>query len=117
VKYFIFILLSLLVFAGCSKVKEPEELKQGYIVVVGVSMNPTIYEGDILQIVPTPYEELQVGDVIAWEHRGSLIGHRIVEITDYGIYTKGDNPKSRRDPFPITRISYRGQVIIPHENS
>jgi signal peptidase I len=109
------ILLTLaLLFGACSKVSEDPELFAGHFVIVGVSMNPVLFEGDIVMVEPLEFENVVINDVIVFEHRGSLIAHRVIKINKDGNFiTKGDNPKARQDPFPISRISYRGRVIMP----
>jgi signal peptidase I len=112
-KLLLTILTLLLLVSGCSKVSEDPELFAGHFVIVGVSMNPVLYENDIVMVEPLEFEKVVIGDVIVFEHRGTLIAHRVIRINQDGNFiTKGDNPRARQDPFPISRISYRGRVMI-----
>lgn len=59
----------------------------------GSSMNPTLHESDLLEIVPYGDGAAQVGDVIAVappdvEH---LVVHRVVRVLPEGVCTCGDN--------------------------
>jgi signal peptidase I len=74
------------------------------------SMWPTLKKGDLifLQGVDKP-EDLQVGDIIAFEHETGITVHRIVEIDGDLITTKGDaNP---RDDKPISFDQVCGRVL------
>lgn len=59
----------------------------------GSSMNPTLHESDLLEIVPYGDRTAQVGDVIALAPPDAdhLVVHRIVRVMPGGIRTRGDN--------------------------
>ena len=63
------------------------------IAVASGSMEPKISKGDVV-IVDKNYNEIKVGDVLAYKHDGKVIVHRIYRIVknndEYFIYTKGD---------------------------
>jgi signal peptidase len=74
------------------------------------SMEPTIDKGDAFISIPQPLAgDVEEGDVIVYEAReldgGGLTTHRVVEVTDEGYVTKGDNnPFTDQDgPEPIVR--------------
>jgi signal peptidase I len=74
------------------------------------SMWPSLKKGDLifLQGVDKP-EDLQVGDIIAFEHERGITVHRIVEIDGDLITTRGDaNP---RDDKPISFDQVCGRVL------
>lgn len=66
--------------------------------------------GDAVIIYNTPYEDLEVGDVIVYESitDGRLIIHRIIEETSDGFITKGDNNQTA-DTQIITPTAYKGK--------
>jgi hypothetical protein len=59
----------------------------------GSSMNPTLHESDLLEIVPYGGRVMQVGDVIVVAPPGGdhLVVHRVVRVVPEGICTRGDN--------------------------
>ena len=70
-------------------------LLSGYrlVAVVSGSMEPTIPVWSLcLADTNAAYEDIQVGDVVVYIRRsdGKRIIHRVVEITDQGMVTKGD---------------------------
>jgi hypothetical protein len=59
----------------------------------GSSMNPTLHESDLLEIMPYGSSVMRVGDVIVLappdaDHR---VVHRVVRVTPEGVCTRGDN--------------------------
>jgi signal peptidase I len=86
-------------------------------------MEPTIAEGDSMAVTPVGGEYMAVGDSIVYRSplpsdngEYPLIAHRIVEITDEILHTKGDN-RTAMDPFeiPPTRVQGKVLFIIPRE--
>ncbi|MTK10025.1 MAG: hypothetical protein F8N38_23495 [Hungatella sp.] len=66
------------------------ETKGSYnIKTQGFSMQPTINEGESIELIK-PYH-LKPGDIILFEVQNTLVLHRIIEIYDQYIVTKGDN--------------------------
>lgn len=81
-------------------------------VVRGVSMLPTLREGDIVLLAKAEPHEIGVGDVVVFRAGPKLIIHRVVEVRviggEYYYVTKGDNN-------PIEDISYFDQGMgIPY---
>jgi len=64
-------------------------------VVKGISMLPTLREGDIVFITRPPPEAIKPGDVIIYDAGGKLIIHRVIDVRikgeEYYYVTKGDN--------------------------
>lgn len=58
-------------------------------VVTGDSMRPTLAAGDVVRLV-TP-ERVRPGDILAFEHSGGLLVHRVVTRTPEGFVCRGDN--------------------------
>lgn len=63
--------------------------------VEGVSMLPTLEDGDLVVIQQTPFSDIHVGDVIVYGSPCSASGlsviHRVVASQDGGFITRGDN--------------------------
>ncbi len=78
----------------------------GYAVleVVSGSMEPTIHVGDMI-IINTKAKEYQKDDIVTfYDNEGSFTTHRIVEINEDKVITKGDNNKSRDDEILTEKI-------------
>jgi SynChlorMet cassette protein ScmC len=78
----------------------------------GSSMNPTLREPEIIEVMPYDNHPSRVGDVIfflpaeaAWP-----IVHRIVRVTRTGISTLGDN-NTQEDTFLLQPRDIKGQVV------
>lgn len=58
----------------------------------GRSMLPVLRDGDLLQVLPVPFDELAPGDVIAVERSESdtVVVHRVVARCAEGLTTRGD---------------------------
>jgi signal peptidase I len=70
----------------------------GYVIVAGVSMEPTFHTGDLA--ITQRQAEYQVGDVVAFSTEGGVVIHRIVGgDADQGFITQGDN----RDQLDLWR--------------
>lgn len=67
------------------------------------SMEPTITEGDGYILVPAG--TVESGDILTFysDERGEYVTHRVVEVTDDGFVTKGDNNPStdQRAGYPL----------------
>lgn len=59
----------------------------------GLSMNPTLREPAIMEIVPYDRTPVRVGDVVLFllPGRDNTVVHRVVRVTRVGITTRGDN--------------------------
>ena len=75
--------------------------------VAGWSMYPTLCKGDRLTVDPVCPTQLQVGDLLLFNHRGRLICHRLVAVQETGagpqLITKGD------------AVTARGKTIQPEQ--
>ena len=85
---FVLVLLGLYVLAGPTSLGGPAS----YVIVDGVSMEPTYEDSDL--VVAYERDTYAVGDVIVYDapinHQFNVI-HRIIERTDGGFVTQGDN--------------------------
>lgn len=86
-----------------------------YAVITG-SMEPAIYKGSLCFINErTPFEEVQVGQVIAFKSGDMQVTHRVVSIDDDGITTKGD-ANNTVDSAKVTKENYIGknETVLPY---
>lgn len=73
---------------ACSLICQITDLKP--VVVLSGSMEPAIKTGS-LAFIDTSDRDIFVGDVISFRAGDMLVSHRVVEITESGYRTKGDN--------------------------
>ena len=79
---------------------------------VGPSMNPTLREPEIMEIMPYDSSPMRVGDVVFFmpPDAGQPVVHRVVRVTPAGISTIGDNNISE-DPYILQAKSIKGRVV------
>lgn len=93
----------------------PEKIKKFIPLVLtysGTSMYPKLRESDMLRIYTGSKYLPSKGDIILFEHPDNKnpIVHRIIEIEEDRIYTKGDN-SHEPDPWVLTQADIKGTVI------
>ncbi|MBF0498877.1 MAG: S26 family signal peptidase [Candidatus Riflebacteria bacterium] len=83
-----------------------------FAVYIGPSMNPTLWESELIEVEPYGNSPLQVGDVVFFQHpeSGKLIVHRIIRISRLGISTRGDN-NGQKDSFLLQPANIKGHVV------
>lgn len=79
---------------------------------VGSSMNPTLREPEIMEIIPYDSRPLRVGDVAFFmpPDTDQPVVHRIIRMTPEGISTLGDN-NTLEDAFLLQPQSIKGRVV------
>ncbi len=79
---------------------------------VGPSMNPTLREPEIMEIMPYDRRPLRVGDVAFFlsPETDQPVVHRIIRVTPAGISTLGDN-NTQEDAHLLQPKSIKGQVV------
>lgn len=98
--------------------------------VTSGSMQPTMDAGDAFVAIPAPMaDQIQEGDVVVFRaqqvNHGELTTHRVVDVTDQGYITKGDNnpitdqaggePPVKEPQIVAKAFEIGGEVIvIPH---
>ncbi len=92
--------------------------KLAYTVASG-SMEPTMFKGDTIIIEKTPFEEIEIGDIIVYDRpsdHDKVIVHRVISI----IYDEPKTIKTQGDAnsapipgtdYPITEKEYLGKVV------
>lgn len=83
-----------------------------FVIVTGKSMEPTLYQGDLVMLRTGTYE---VGDVVSYqpfEGDSARVVHRIIEIEDDGtLVLQGDN-NGFIDPFAPTKEDVTGKMVL-----
>jgi signal peptidase len=81
------------------------------------SMAPTFHEGALCYIDKNyDVNTIEVGDIIAYElSNGAFVTHRVHELTDNGIITKGD-ANANVDFAPISKEQIVGENVVQIEN-
>ena len=79
----------------------------------GPSMNPTLREPEMMEVVPYDNRPLRVGDVAFFLPSGAdqPVVHRIIRVTPAGISTLGDN-NTQKDTFLLQPKDIKGQVVV-----
>lgn len=114
---FVFILLAIMIFA---KVKMMFS-KKAYFEVFGYSvfnvatgsMSPTIEQNDIIIVKMT--DQYQENDIVTFEKEGDYITHRIININDSNVITKGD--ANNTNDIAISKEAILGKVVKVFHNA
>jgi signal peptidase I len=81
--------------------------------VLGISMQPTIVEGDLAIVQPVNISTIHVGDIVVYRDGPIDVIHRVVEIEGTGssivLTVKGDN-NGFPDPASVTSAILVGRV-------
>lgn len=79
---------------------------------VGPSMNPTLREPEMMEVVPYGNRPLRVGDVVYFlpPQNDRPVVHRLVRVTSAGMTTLGDN-NTQEDTFLLQPKDIQGQVV------
>ncbi len=80
-----------------------------YIIVSGVSMEPTLIDGDLVILHKQP--EYHVGDIVAFQTEKGNVIHRIVDKEADNFIMQGDN-KSHIDPWTPQEEDILGKVWL-----
>lgn len=78
----------------------------------GPSMNPTLREPEIIEVIPLVNNALRVGDVVYFRDTctGQHVVHRVTRVMPAGISTRGDN-NSSEDCFLLKPENIQGRVV------
>ena len=107
----ILLVIALLLPATLSKV-------MGYEVynVISGSMEPVIPEGSMVFVKPTEWQEIESGDVIAFQTGASVTTHRVMRVHSFEgeFITKGDaNETEDISPIPFDSLIGRVEYHVP----
>jgi len=97
-----------------SKINDGNSVKSGYscVIVVSGSMEPAIGVGDLLIIKGA--EAYHSGDVVTYlSESGSLITHRVQEVSNNGYITHGDANNISDGEIPAQRLLGKAAVVLP----
>ena len=84
---------------------------RSYIVLSG-SMEPAIPTGSVCFVnTCVNYEDVKEGDVIAFFHGGGMVTHRVLQVTEQGLETKGD-ANGRSDGITTGPDNFHGKTIF-----
>ncbi|MDO5569711.1 MAG: signal peptidase I [bacterium] len=78
------------------------------LVVISGSMEPTLKTGGILYYHKKEYQDFKKNDILVYQLNDHTISHRVYDITDDGIITKGDANKTY-DNLLITKDRILGE--------
>jgi signal peptidase len=80
-----------------------------YVIVSGESMEPTLYEGDL--VILQRQDQYAPGDIVAYRIRGGNIIHRITDTSDEGFILQGDN-KNAPDEYTPSEEEVLGKMWL-----
>jgi len=84
------------------------------VIYTGPSMNPTLRQGDIVEIISAEKTVIIPGDIIYFlNQKNTRVIHRVIKHTENGYITKGDNNKEV-DSTCVTPDQIIGKVISVH---
>lgn len=107
------ILFAIALYSGYINQDNPDEaFLLGYkpVYVMTGSMEPTLKVNGVVIIKQIDYDDVQVDDIIMYEIDDKMITHRVVEITDEGIRTKGDN-NNVKDAYLLQPENIKGKAV------
>lgn len=108
--------IALLVFSMYTAYQFQEKPNDAYlfgykpILVLTNSMQPTLTPNGIVIVKQATYDDIQKDDILMYEIGDKLITHRVVDKTEDGIITKGDN-NELQDAYVITEDNVRAKVV------
>ena len=81
--------------------------------VVGISMLPTLWPGDIVSVHGHPAEEVKPGDIVVFRHGKRLVTHRVIQRTScqksIQWITRGD--RMNYNDAPVSSQQLLGRVV------
>jgi signal peptidase I len=83
----------------------------GFVYVEGGSMQPALSAGDVV-IYRRHVDGLRRGDLVLFEHGGSLVVHRVAGVRrDGSLRTRGDANRTL-DAQPVPTDDVRGRIVL-----
>ncbi len=105
--------LALSLFTAYQFRENPEEAYLfGYkpVLVLTGSMEPTMKVNGVAIVKKATFDEVKEDDILMYQIGDKMITHRIIEKTDKGIVTKGDNNNSE-DAYVLTDENVKAKVV------
>lgn len=109
--------LSLLAFAGYTAIRNRNSPEDAYILglkpiyIQTGSMEPTLRTGSLAIVKKTDFDDCKVNDIIVFKKDDKLITHRVTQVTDEYVKTKGDNNQIY-DNFSVYPEEVQAKVIL-----
>lgn len=91
-----------------------EEMPYAILEVTGASMEPVLSPGDGVFVWQSPFEKIEIGDMIVFVDQGELITHQVVELEDGYVIARGT--ANEMADKPVTKEDYRARVVFPIPN-
>lgn len=85
----------------------PMPFGYGAAVVLSGSMEPALGVGDLVFVKEAG--RIEKGSIVVFEDRGDLVTHRVIEVREGSVITKGDANNTQDDPVEMEDI--KGTVI------
>ncbi|MBR2310751.1 MAG: signal peptidase I [Oscillospiraceae bacterium] len=85
----------------------PMPFGYGAAVVLTGSMEPTIMVDDLIVVKKT--ESFEIGDIVVFQNGNLLVVHRIVDMDEQTVTTRGD--ANNAEDTPISSIYIKGKVV------
>lgn len=108
----VFLFIPVFIFVGILVYFVSGYFRYYAVAVASGSMEPNISKGDVV-VVDKKFNEINVGDILAYSYEGKIIVHRIYKIinsdNEYFIYTKGD-ANNNFDNYKVTKEMFIGIV-------
>ncbi|WP_162148678.1 signal peptidase I [Clostridium bornimense] len=104
------LLIGLMTSLSSKSEKVYDVIKYRSYVIVTPSMKPTINPGDMIFVKKTDADKLEKGDIITFNKDNIVATHRIEEISDDSIITKGDN--NNLEDTPINKSDVIGKFVF-----
>lgn len=81
------------------------------IIVISGSMEPAVDVGDMLII--REQSSYQINDIVTYHSDGNFITHRIIDVKDAEVTTRGDANNIEDDPVPLSSVDGKVVLLIP----
>lgn len=79
--------------------------------ILSGSMEPEIKTGDLVIVKSANFNQIEVGDVITFKYEGNIVTHRVINKTEDGFMTKGDN-NNIEDTEVVSSDELIGRVLF-----
>lgn len=104
-------ILIVVIILACLPLAVPKVMGYQSFNVISGSMEPEISIGSIVYVKPVAFEEIAIGDIIAFESGASVVTHRVQSVNQESrlFTTKGD-ANNTEDFTPVAYVNVIGKV-------